>query len=189
MEITVPQVDSDDWTLDELLDPRIAYKNISQFVKVKNNIRDYYHSEFLYSLMNDATHIKGRYLPVKHQVLEMGDTVLVKDPFIKSSQYPLGIITKLTYNDLNEVTQVSVRKANRSIITRDVSDIILLISGRMSEDRSDILDNRSDLDDTLDGDVSDLSLVNTVKSSSNHTQKRRKAAVQCEQKNKAILEA
>ncbi len=133
VEINSPQKDIDEWSPHDSIDPRIAYKNVEQLVKIKNNIRNEYHAEFLYSLLDSAVHIKNKYLPVKHQVLEVNDTVLIKDPFVKPAQLPMGIITKIYKNSQNETTKVTVRKANRNSVTRDVSDIVLLLKNEIPD--------------------------------------------------------
>ncbi len=185
LEVNIPQNEPDDWQPEQLVDHRIAYKNLRQLLKIKNNIREGYHTEFLYSLMDAATHLKGRYLPIHHQILELGDTVLIRDPFIKSAQFPMGIITKVIKNNLDEVTQVSVRKANHTNVTRDVSDIILLVRNEVSSDGSVPSGG-----DTC-GDMDNASLPFTVNvteaNSSNRRKHRRAAAIQSEGLTREIL--
>ncbi len=185
LEVNVPQADADEWQLNQLIDHRIAYKNVAQLVKVKNNIREGYYTDFLYALMDDATHLKGRYLPIKHQVLKVGDTVLIKDPFLKSDQFPLGLVTQVTKNELKEVTQVSVRKANKMTINRDVSDIILLVSNELSNDESHVLGDGNIVDEQVNGNSS-LSHSDVVHS--DRDSRRRSAAVRCERINRSILQ-
>lgn len=134
--------DNDSWKPEELMDSNIAYKNLDHLLKVKGKIRELYHNEFLYGLLDNATKTKGRYLPVKHQVLAPGDTCLIKDPFVKQSCFPLGLIKKVTKNSLGEVTQAVVLKANKSLITRDSSDLVLLV--RAENFDPDIAENENE---------------------------------------------
>lgn len=150
LEVNVPKCDIDEWQPDQVIDHRIAYKNLKQLLKVKNNVRTGYHTEFLYSLMDAATKLQGKYLPVQHQTLDVGDTVLIRDPFYKSTQFPLGLITKVIKNDVGECTAVGIKKGNFSNIVRDVSDVILLVKNVEANECSSPLENGegSEVDDS-----------------------------------------
>lgn len=133
LEVNVPENDADNWTPEQLDNSKIAFQNIEQIIKIKGKIRDFYHDEFLYSLMDDATRHKGKYLPVKHQHIKPNDIVIIRDPYVKPSSQPMGLVLKTTKNALNEVTQAVVLKANKAIVTRDSSDLTLLLRGKDSE--------------------------------------------------------
>ncbi len=136
IEINLPKQELDNWTPEQLKDPKIAFENIEKLIKIKDNIRNFYHDEFLYSLMDQASRLKGKYLPVSHQVLNVGDICIIKDPFVKPSHMPYGIIVSTTKNTLGEVIKADIRKANKSIITRDISDIVLIIRHEAHNDDS-----------------------------------------------------
>jgi hypothetical protein len=96
-------------------------------LKIKDNIRDYYHSEFIYGLLDQSVKEKGKYLPVIHQEIREGDIVLVKDTLVKAPNYPLAKVLEVTTNSLGESTQALLLKANKSKIKRDISSLILLV--------------------------------------------------------------
>ena len=97
--------------------------------KVRSNLIELYHSEFLGTLVNQAVNLKDRYKPVKHKVLQVGDIVLVKDIHSKPSQYPMGIVKEVLKNSLDEVTGAMVLKGkNREVVKRHASSLILLLS-------------------------------------------------------------
>lgn len=105
---------------------------VEKYLKVKNNLRNSYHSEFSYSLQSQATKYKGKYTPVENQMLNVNDVVLIKDSFVKAPNYPLARVLAVTRNDLGEATSLELLKANRTVIRRDVSSVILLV--RAAED-------------------------------------------------------
>ncbi len=127
MEISSPQRELDEWNPEELIDPRVAYKDVEKLIRIKNRIRENYYSDFLQTLQSNATHLQKKYQPVKHFALAVGDVVLIRDPFLKQSNYPLGRVVDLVRNNLDEVTKVRAVKGNRKYVTRDVSDIIFML--------------------------------------------------------------
>ena len=50
----------------------------------------------------------------------------MRQQYGKPYMYPMGIITNVETNDLNEVITASLRKSNGEVIRRHVSDLILL---------------------------------------------------------------
>ena len=61
-------------------------------------------------MLNQAVDQKGRYMPVDHVPLSVGDIVLIKEENTKISNYPLGVIKEIFLNDLGEVTHALVLK-------------------------------------------------------------------------------
>lgn len=104
--------------------------NYSKLRKARQNLKNIYNDEFLVQLMNQATNEKSRYKPKSHKIVEIGDIVLLKDPFSKPSNYPMGRIKETLKNILNEVTDVKVLKGNGEIVKRHVSSIIPLLSSQ-----------------------------------------------------------
>ena len=50
------------------------------------------------NLVQQAISEKDRYKPVGHACIEVGDLVLMKEPLLKPSQYPIGIVKEKTEN-------------------------------------------------------------------------------------------
>ena len=89
---------------------------------------DLYHTEFLANLIQKAVNETGRYKPVFHKHLAVGDIVLLKDKFLKPSTHPLGIVKRIEVNNLEEVTAAYVFKgATRELVYRHASSLIRLI--------------------------------------------------------------
>ncbi len=132
LEVNTPIGDYGDWSEDDLVSPHIAYKDLGKVIKIKHRIRNNYHTDFLYGLLDQATRQKDKYKQVMHHRLAVGDIVVIKDPLVKAPNFPLGVITKVTYNSNDESTICQVYKANRSTIVRDSSSLILLVEGEPS---------------------------------------------------------
>jgi hypothetical protein len=174
LEVLSPRKDI--WTPEELKDSKVVYKNVDQLMKIKNSIREFYHDEFLYSLLDDATKNKGRYLPVKHQILTPGDVCLIKDPFVKQSCFPLGLVQKVVKNSLGEVTSAVVLKANKSLITRDSSDLVLLVRAENYDPDISLNDDEC-LNENQDSDNNSDSLDDNIQLGQSISH--RAAAVKC----------
>ena len=61
---------------------------------------------------------KGRYRPVDHFPFAVGDIVLVKEENTKISNYPLGVIKEIFFNDIGEVTHAVVLKERTRQLSR-----------------------------------------------------------------------
>ena len=112
-------------------DPTTNIKNNQEkLAKVRSELVRIYHEEFLVNLVQQAISEKDRYKPVGHACIEVGDLVLMKEPLLKSSQYPIGIVKEKTENSNGEVTGVVLRKGNtRETVKRHISCIIPYLSG------------------------------------------------------------
>ena len=102
----------------------------SSFLKLnknRENLTKIYQDEFLADLTRQATNLKERYIPVKHQKLEKGDIVLLKEPLTKSINFPMGRVKEVTINTLGEVTDAIIMKGNRETVKRHVKSLVLLL--------------------------------------------------------------
>ena len=134
---------------------------------MRSRLIDIYNSEFITHLVSQATDEKSRCRPVMHKRIQVGDIVLLKKQHIKPLNYPMGIIKKVTLNDLDEVTDIVVFKgASRKTVRRHVTSMIPLLSPGTndSEDEAQIREN-----------------------SSTHQRKKRKAAVISETRTRDML--
>ena len=116
----------------------VDFVDFRKLKETKDRLRQHYHSEFLYGLIDQATKLKNKYLPVHHENVGVGDIVLIKDSFVKAPNYPLAKIVSVVRNSIGEVTQAILLKGNKSIVKRDTSSIIPLVKseqpGEVSED-------------------------------------------------------
>ena len=100
-----------------------------QLCKVRRNLVDIYHGEFLSTLVQQAVDRKNRYVQVQHDLIKPGDVVLCKEEATKRNNYPLGIIVDTIKNNLGEVTQAMVKKGKTGQINKlHVSNLIPLLS-------------------------------------------------------------
>ena len=70
---------------------------------------------------------KGRYKPVTHKLLGVGDLVSIKQPFSKPILYPMGVVKSVKYNDLGEIVSAEIMKSNRQVLCKHVNDLVLLL--------------------------------------------------------------
>ena len=87
-----------------------------------------YNDEFLPQLISQATDVKGRYSPVQHEPLSIGDIVLLKEENMKQTNYPMGRVKSVTVNDMGEVTGAIVYKGRTGeSVKRHASALIPLL--------------------------------------------------------------
>ena len=60
--------------------------------KVRNNLFNIYNSEFATRLIIQATNDKTRYRRVKHDPIEVGHIVLLKESYCKPMDYPMAVV-------------------------------------------------------------------------------------------------
>ena len=78
----------------------------------------------------------------------MVNIVMLKEPLLKSMNYPLGIIKKIYKNDLNEVTKVEVLKGkSKEIVKRHVTSLIPYLSLNIESTDSEIVQGNLNIDD------------------------------------------
>ena len=142
----IPQIQSTDFS-DPDFQPSSAtmsrdYQNIC---KVKSNLVEIYHSEFITNLITQAIDKRDRYKPVNHKRLSPGDIVLLVEPHQKRCAYPMARVQRVVENDLGEVTAAYVYKgATKELVFRHVNSLILLISVEGLEDTSSNISTKTD---------------------------------------------
>ena len=104
-------------------------ENFSKLRKIRENLIKIYNEEFLTTLIVQATNKSGRYKPKLHHKLKVGDLVLLKEKFLKSSEYPMGIVKEVQTNIKDEVTGAKILKGKtKELVKRHVSSLIPLLS-------------------------------------------------------------
>ena len=124
-------VDLNEANIDETFSPtdniRDAYRKLRS---VRSCLFKLYNEQFIPDLMRQATDNKMRYKPKNHKLLEVGDIVLIKEENTKQTNMPMGIIEKVSINDLGEVTGALVRKGSTGErVKRHSSVLIPLLQG------------------------------------------------------------
>ena len=146
--------------------------NFSRLSKVRAELIKLYNEDFLNKSIDQSVSRKGKYKPVSHKTIKVGDIVLLKEEFHKSSQYPMGVVKEVVVNSLGEVTGATVLKGcTRELVKRHSSVLIPLLSS------SDSTEIESDFDQNNE----------TVKESNNEERPIRQAAIKCKMKNRVML--
>ena len=118
-------ISEEDWTSDKQVNIEDEYFKLR---KVQERLKEIYHTEFLAYLTSQATNLEGRYAPVYHQKIECGDIVLIQEPFLKPTNYPMAVITEVTENVLGEIVGVKAYKGKtKESVRRHASSIIPLL--------------------------------------------------------------
>ncbi|XP_018025685.1 uncharacterized protein LOC108681191 [Hyalella azteca] len=121
----------------------LVRENFAKLNAVRRKLVDKYNSQFIPSLITQATSKKDGFRPVKHKVLGVNDLVLLKEPNQKRYNYAMGRVTEVTLNHLGEVTEVSVLKGNGGTVRRHVTSLIpLLTASPTTETRSPVPPNQ-----------------------------------------------
>jgi hypothetical protein len=114
------------WTVDNDTRSEELYKRFEKLKKVKSNLNNLYYDEFLQTLRESDLSRPNKYKSRNHDLVEVNDLVAVKEKFTKPYFFPVGIVSEVEHNDLDESVAVSLRKPNGEIIRRHVTDVILL---------------------------------------------------------------
>jgi len=123
-----PDPDADETWCARLGSADTLRQQFAKLRKVRTNLINTYHEEFVKTLTDQATDDKFRYKKVPHHRLKVNDIVLLKDQFLKASHYPMAIVKEIVENDLSEVTGVVVRKGlTGETVKRHVSSVIPLL--------------------------------------------------------------
>ncbi|XP_066966550.1 uncharacterized protein [Macrobrachium rosenbergii] len=141
------EVDPDpDWFKD---DPsRVILDNYGKLRRVRERLKQLYESEFLNTLIKQATNKKNRFQPVKHTILKKGDIVMIKEPMSKPQYYPMGIVKDVQINESGEVTGATVMKGcSREVTKRHASNLIPILSPILSEESETPHNNLQSKDD------------------------------------------
>ena len=113
-----------------------------QLRKVRIKLLNIYQNEFLKNLISQAVDRSGRYRPVTHHEVKIGDIILLKEPNQKPNHYPMGIVKKVFKNNLGEVTGALILKGKtREMVKRHSSTIIPLLEENSSD--VNVVDNGS----------------------------------------------
>ena len=113
------------------LDTDSLFLSLEKLRNVKAKLRDLYFNEFVANLKDLSSKDPNKYKNRSQKSIKIGDLVAIKEKLIKPYFYPVGLITKIELNDMDEITAVSVRKSNRETIRRHISDIIFLQDGEV----------------------------------------------------------
>ena len=159
-------VDDPDFKIDASID---IEENNSKLYKIRKNLMDIYHTEFLGNLMYQAVDRKGRYQPVSHHRIKVGDIVLIREEHTKRSSYPMGRVLEVITNDLNEITQAKIKKGKSGQVNKiHVTQLIPLLEANEDENNTYFPVNNDE--------ISDVS-----------SRSRRVAAIESEEKTKIML--
>lgn len=120
--------DDPDWVLNQNSDQEKLYNRYKKFRKVKSRFRDLYHSEFLGNLREMSTNRADRYRAVNHTKLKINDIVAIWHKFSKPYFFPLGVVQGVRENELGEVVEASIKKANGEVVRRHIENLILIKS-------------------------------------------------------------
>ena len=116
--------------------------------KVRKNLVNLYESEFLGTLIRQATNEKDRYRPCNHKNLEKGDIVLIKEGNTKPQHYPMGIVKDILKNESGEVTGATILKGRtRETTKRHVTTLIPILRTTDNPKEDGI---RNDSEDSLE---------------------------------------
>jgi len=166
---TVEDREDLDYSADPTKQIQMSY---SKLCNVRRKLLEVYHEQFVTKLIAQATDVAGRYRPVNHTQLRVGDVVLIKELHTKPLDYPMAIVKSVVINDLGEVTGAAVLKGSTGeIIKRHSSVLIPLLAG-------DEVSNSSP-------DIADTAVPAVTEQPS---RQRRQAAVQSEHRTKMMLE-
>lgn len=101
----------------------------NSLTKVRSRLVELYNSEFLKTLIDQATNRDGRYKPVTPDHPRVGDLVLIKEEHTKRIDYPMARIKKVEFNYLNEINELVLLKGKTGeIVRRHPTAVIPLLS-------------------------------------------------------------
>ena len=147
--------------------------SFSKLKKIRAKLIENYNCQFLGNLMHQATNEKERYKAVTHKKLEVGDIVLLKEPYMKPFNFPMAIVKDLQINDLGEVTGAVVRKgSSRELLKRHVTSLIPILRSSNS---------------SIQADDSEEKETNSANADNSKKREKRKAAIVSESKTKRML--
>ena len=139
---------------------------------VRRDIFQIYNSEFLPHLISQATNDSSRYKPKSHNLLGVGDIVLIKEENTKQTNFPMGRVVSVTKNDLGEVTGAIILKGSSGEkVKRHSSTLIPLLQESQTMENSD----------------PDLNQAHTAPSSAQPARCRRLAAIASERKTRDMM--
>lgn len=113
-----------------------TFASFKSLKKVQSKIHELYEQEFVKTLEYQATNLEKRYKNRNQNLVKIGDLVAIKTKLVKPYNYPIGIVTALDFNNLQEVNVVTVKKANNEELKRHPSDIIVLMHSPEREEEA-----------------------------------------------------
>ena len=132
--------------------------NFQKLQNCRESLINEYNETFVVNLLDQGIDRKGRYKRLPHYPLRIGDVVSIREENSKLINYPMGIVTEIHRNSLEEVTHVKVFKGStRETVKRHVSQLIYLYSTLPPIEDSDPLGrDPSDSSDRVSSDPSDI---------------------------------
>ena len=124
----IPHLDSelaDSFSVEHDHSCEILLELLKNLREAKKEVEQRYCAKFVSSLIDNSTDRPDRYRQQRPIELAIGDVVTVKQPLYKTYNYPAGIIQEIEHND-GEMVAVIIRKGNREVVRRHVSDVILI---------------------------------------------------------------
>ena len=125
----IPQLQADEHPQDPEYNETLG-STYEKLKRVRAQMIENYHHDFLVNIIAQATDKPERYKPVLHKTVNVGDIVLLVDKFLKQYQYPMGRVLSVERNSLNETTSAKIWKGDsKEVVFRHVTSLIPLISG------------------------------------------------------------
>lgn len=116
-----------------------VFEDFASLNKTRSKIHSLYEKEFLRTLEIQATNTPRRYSKHSQTDVNIGDLVAIRTNLVKPYHYPIGIVQELKYNDLQEINEILIKKANNELLRRHPSDVILLMHGNAIENEPPIM--------------------------------------------------
>jgi hypothetical protein len=124
-----PDPDSDPEWKGKLGTEDALREQFSKLRRARTDLIQTYNDEFHQTLIKQAVNAGLRYKPVPHKCLKVKDLIILKDPLLKASHYPMAIVTETRVNDEGEVTAIIAKKGNSGeIVRRQVNSVIPIMS-------------------------------------------------------------
>ena len=120
---------------EEAYNPRATIRKPGQlredYVKLRacaEKLEKIYNQEMVTQLIEQATDRKDTYKKVHHNLLQVGDIVLMKEENTKPINYPLARVKSIRMNSLGEIVGAEVLKgASREVVRRHTTSLIPLL--------------------------------------------------------------
>ena len=127
----IPSLQPELWADDPVASVQASFDKLQ---KCRQKLIDTYNEEHLNYLITQATNDKSRYAKISHRPLKVGDIVLIREPNVKLSNYPMGVVLQVFENSIGEVTHVILKKGSTNEkIKRHVSQLKHLLSTNDAE--------------------------------------------------------
>ena len=160
----IPSLQPELWAEDPIASVQAFFEKLQQ---CRQKLIDTYNEEHLSYLISQATNDKSRYARIAHRPLRVGDIVLVREPNIKLSNYPMGVILQTFTNSIGEVTHAILKKGSTNEkVKKHVSQLKYLLStndekSSIPQNPVDPIDNTSSIAPLPDTPLPDAPLPDT----------------------------